>query len=440
MTDESELSTVGAARPAERRLRRTLRPGQLRLRTLILIRWIAAGGQTTTVLTVHFGLGFVLPLDLCLAVIATTVVSNLVLMRRRARRARLDDREAAALLGFDLLQLGVLLFLTGGLLNPFAILIIAPVMVSATILSRGATIALTCLALACITLLALYHEPLPWEIGIFELPPDYVLAIWTALAVALVFLSTYVWSVADEARRMSDALAETQASLARAQRLSALGGLAAAAAHELGSPLATIAVVAKELSSEVPPDSPIAEDVALLLSQSARCREILALLAERPETSGGEPYERLPLSVLVESAAANYRSEDIEIEVVRDPLASGAEPIVSRSPEILHGLGNLIQNAAQFAQTYVEIRLAWDDGRVRVVVHDDGPGFPPALFAAIGEPYISTRAARGEHMGLGIFIAQVLLERAGAELSFRNREGAEVAIVWPRSILEGLRP
>src|SRR3546814_9612129 len=147
MTDESELSTVGTARPAGRRLRRALRPGQLRLRTLILIRWIAAGGQTTTVLTVHFGLGFVLPLDLCLAVIATTVVSNLVLMRRRARRARLDDREAAALLGFDLLQLGVLLFLTGGLLNPFALPIIAPVMVSATILSRGAPIALPRLAL-----------------------------------------------------------------------------------------------------------------------------------------------------------------------------------------------------------------------------------------------------------------------------------------------------
>lgn len=237
---------------------------------------------------------------------------------------------------------------------------------------------------------------------------------------------------------MSDALAATHTSLARQQRLSALGGLAAAAAHELGSPLATIAVVAKELSREVPPGSPLAEDVELLLSQSDRCRDILAGIARTPETRSAEPFDRLPLSQLVEAAAEPYMGKGIEIDIIIEDDVAGEEPVLGRSPELLSGLGTLIQNAAQFARRGVTVTLRWDDRRVAVAIQDDGPGFPPAVLAAIGEPFISTRASDGEHMGLGIFIAQTLLARLGAELFFANlpEGGAEVVIRWPRAILE----
>ncbi len=410
----------------------------VRLRTLVLIRWIAAVGQTVTVLAVHFLLDFRLPLVWCLLAIAALALSNLVLSYRGTVHRLLADRDAASVLGFDLVQLGVLLFLTGGLTNPFAILILAPVLVSATILSRTATVALTALAVAAITVLAFRHLPLPWAPAELVLPLPYILGIWTALAVASVFISTYVWSVAEEARRMSEALAETQASLARAQRLSALGGLAAAAAHELGSPLGTIAVVAKELSREIPPESPLAEDVALLLSESERCREILAELARRPEAGEGAPFERLPLSGLVGEATEVPRREGIAVEIAVEEGVRGSEPVVARRPEILRGLANLVQNAVQFAHARVILDLYWDERTVRVTISDDGPGFAPSVLAALGEPYVSTRAETGEHMGLGIFIAQTLLERAGATLRYTNRNGARVVVTWSRDALERL--
>ncbi|MGH6619913.1 MAG: ATP-binding protein, partial [Alphaproteobacteria bacterium] len=236
----------------------------------------------------------------------------------------------------------------------------------------------------------------------------------------------------------SDALAATHTLLARQQQLSALGGLAAAAAHELGSPLATIAVVAKELSREIPPGSPLAEDVDLLLSQSSRCRDILAGIARTPETRSAEPFDRLPLSQLVEAAAEAHMGGPVEIDIIIEDDVVGDEPMLGRSPEILSGLGTLIQNAAQFAASTVTVTLRWDERDVVVGVQDDGPGFPPAVLAAIGEPFISTRASDSGHMGLGIFIAQTLLARLGAELFFANLEagGAEVVIRWPRVILE----
>jgi two-component system sensor histidine kinase RegB len=414
------------------------RRGRLRLRTLIMIRWIAVMGQSLTVLIVHFGLGFALPLVLCLSVIAALAVSNALLTLRRVAASRLDDRTAALLLGFDIVQLALLLYATGGLQNPFAILVIAPVMVSATILSRAATIALTLLAVASITVLAMFRTALPWAPEPLMLPAVYVLGIWTALAVASVFFAAYVWSVSEEARRMSDALAATQTSLARQQRLSALGGLAAAAAHELGSPLATIAVVAKELSREVPPGSPLAEDVELLMSQTDRCRDILTGIAQTPEARSAEPFDRLPLSQLVEAAAEPHMGHGVEVEIVIEDDAEGEEPVLLRSPELLSGLGTLVQNAVQFARSEVLVALRWDDRAVTIAVEDDGPGFAPAVLAAVGEPFISTRAGDSEHMGLGIFIAQTLLAGLGAELSFANRRegGAEVVIRWLRAILE----
>jgi two-component system sensor histidine kinase RegB len=409
----------------------------IHLRSVLLIRWIAAAGQLATVLIVHFGLDYALPLLMCVIAIVVLVASNLAITMMRSMRGRLADGEALALLGFDAVQLTCLLYLTGGLANPFGILILAPVVVSATILSRRATITLTGVALIAITVLAYLHLPLPWSPDSLSLPLPYILGIWTALAVATVFISTYVWSVAEEARRMSEALSETQAALARAQRLAALDGLAAAAAHELGSPLATIAVVTHELSREIPADSPIAEDVSLLVSQSERCRDILADIAAQPEDRGGIPFERLPFTVFLQEAIDDATGGSIETMLEVAEELAGEEPQIDPWPAVLRGLGNLIQNAEQFARSRVALIAYWDAQNVNVTISDDGPGFPQSVLAAIGEPYISTRTERGDHMGLGIFIAQTLLERSGASLRFSNKGGAEVAISWPRTMLEG---
>ena len=239
---------------------------RISLRRLVLIRWVAIAGQAVTLLVVHYGFDFRLPLLPALAIVGCSVLLNLFITLHRRAATRLGEREAAVFLGYDLLQLGILLYLTGGLQNPFAILILAPVTVAATILSLRPVIGLAVFAVAAITLLALWHMPLPWRGVAPVFPPELVLGLWTALVLATVFIAGYTWSVAQEARRLRDAVAATQLALAREQRVSAVGALAAAAAHELGSPLATIAVVARELVRDLPADSPHGDDAQLLLS------------------------------------------------------------------------------------------------------------------------------------------------------------------------------
>ena len=280
--------------------------------------------------------------------------------------------------------------------------------------------------------------PLPWRGEPLPFPPELVLGLWTALVLATVFIGGYTWSVAEEARRLRDAVAATQLALAREQRVSAVGALAAAAAHELGSPLATIAVVARELVRDLPAESPHSEDAQLLLSQSERCRQILAQLAHHPAEEGASPYTRLPISALVEAAGALYHDPRVRLIFATTGEPADAEPLVRRSPEIMHGLNNLIQNAVQFARSEVSVTIHWDKASVTVEVADDGPGFPANLIGRLGEPYLSTRAGDANHMGLGIFIAQSLLERSGAELVFDNlaEGGAHVVISWQRANLE----
>jgi two-component system sensor histidine kinase RegB len=416
--------------------------GRISLRTLVPIRWVAIAGQAITILTVHYGLGFRLPLLPALSVVAGSVLLNLLLILLRKAAVRLGERDAALCLGYDILQLAILLYLTGGLQNPFSILILAPVTVAATILSRRPVIALSSFAVAAISVLALWHEPLPWRTEPLVFPPELVLGIWVALVLATVFIGGYTWSVAQEARRLRDAVTAIQLALAREQRISAVGALAAAAAHELGSPLATIAVVAKELVRDLPDDSPHAEDAALLLTQSERCRRILAELSHHPEHDGGSPYTRLPISALVEAAGALHQDQGVKIIFATAAQSAPAEPLVRRSPEIMHGLNNLIQNAVQFARREVSVTSFWDRTTVTVEIADDGPGFPLHLLGRLGEPYISTRAGAADHMGLGIFIAQSLLERSGARLIFDNLSdgGAHVAISWNRANLEMSEP
>jgi two-component system, sensor histidine kinase RegB len=411
--------------------------GRVRLRTLITVRWIGIAGQVLALGIVRYGLGYPLPIGWAIAAVGASAALNLWLTARRRGSPLLSDRMAALQLGYDLLQLAVLLYLTGGLGNPFAVLILAPVTVSATVLSRRSTISLSALALVIVAFLARFHLPLPWFDAEFHLAPLFLLGLTLALGTAVLFIAAYVLSVSEEARRMSDAFSATQMALDRERRLSAVGALAAAAAHELGTPLGTISIVAHEIARELPSESPLAGDIALLQSEAKRCRDILAELAARP---GGEdrPFGPLPLAAVIETAATPYRRSTVSFRIE----SAGEIPALPPSPELSHGLGTLLQNAFEFARGEVLVRLSADAERVQAAITDDGPGFDPALLDQLGTPYISTgpvgRRSLGEHMGLGVFIAVTLLERTGASLRFGNRPsgGSEAVVSWQRAGLE----
>lgn len=425
---------------------------RLRLRTLVGLRWAAVGGQMLALLAARFLLGFDVPLLACLGVIVLAVLFNLALVLGLPPQRTLRQWEASLQLGFDILQLGLLLLLTGGVGNPFTVLLIVPVILGASTLEGRHPYALTGLAVAVVVALAAVADSLPWLGGTpLILPTLYHWAAALAVIVGIVVASTYARRAAAEAARMELALHAAETVLSREQRLSALGGLAAMAAHELGTPLATIAVVAKEMARECPPGS-LREDAELVSSQAQRCRDILRRLAETPETDD-VVHARISLSQLLEEAAGVEGGEvleDVEEDVRVEWTVVGPPdtdpPDLVRHPEVGPALTSFIENAMDFAKSEVRLVGRYDDQFVTVEVRDDGPGFAPEIFAKLGEPYVTSRPS-GENspsghlgMGLGFFIAKTLLERTGAEVGFRNARGggAVVSIRWPRSVIEAL--
>ncbi len=419
---------------------------RLRLDTLVKLRWLAVAGQSAAVLFTHLALGFPLPLGWCFLVIAVSAWLNVALRIRYPLSERLNERSAATLLGYDIVQLSALLYLTGGLQNPFAMLLLAPVLISATTLPPPLTTALGALAAALAALLAIVHQPLPWFAGeALAMPRAYVAGVWFAIALGIAFTGVYAWRVAQEARDLAQALAATELVLAREQHLSQLDGLAAAAAHELGTPLATITLVARELQRSALKDGPFAEDIALLNDQATRCRDILGKLTSL-DHEPGDPLSTLPLRQLVEEIVAPLRAFDVEIEA--SFAGDGEAPRCRRNPGMLYGLENLVENAVDFAQARVAIEGRWTTTTVELAIRDDGPGFAQDVLMRLGEPYLRSRAdarrAKGDEsgagLGLGLFIAKTLLERTGASLDMANaappEPGAVVRVVWPRSLFE----
>lgn len=423
-------------------LDRTL-PQRLRLSTLIKLRWLAVAGQTAAVLFVAYWLKFPFPVSICLGLIAAAAWLNLYLGWAYPPAARLTPMAAFAVLTFDVLQLAGLLYLTGGMTNPFAILVIVPAIISATSLPMRLTAALACIVIICVSLLAFFHLPLPWYEGV-ELSTPFVLVAGTLASVmaSLVFTSIYVWRVAEEARLLAGALAATELVLQREQHINTLDGLAAAAAHELGTPLATIMLVAKELDIAMAAGSAHKEDVELIRSQAARCRDILQRLSNRSIDSE-DHLTRLPVTSLIEEVVDPHRIFGTAIETLAGSRA-GAEPVLLRNPGITYGLGNLIENAVDFAKGKVFIESGWSATEITVKIHDDGPGFPPDILDRIGEPYAQSRFGPerkgGGGLGLGLFITKTLLERSGAQLKFSNsgkpNEGAVIRVSWPRKLLD----
>jgi two-component system, sensor histidine kinase RegB len=416
----------------------------VRLDTILRLRWLAVLGQLATIFIVVQGLEFDVPVIPCVAIIGLSALLNLVLQMAFDPMRRLEPAYAAALLALNIVELAGLLFFTGGLQNPFSFLFLAPVLISATALPIRLTIALGALAIACASALVFFHMPLPWEgEESLVLPPIYLFGVWLSIAVAIGVTSLYAFQVTEEARKLSDALAATELVLTREQHLTQLDGLAAAAAHELGTPLSTIFLISRELERNVNGNSPLAADLKTLREQAQRCRDILAKITQLSST--GAPFDRMPLSILIEELAAPHRDFGINIKV-RIAVAGTREPVGTRNPAILYGVGNILENAVDFARTTVEVNAWWNTETVEIVVSDDGPGIAPDMLKRIGEPYLSRRRSadetQSEHhgLGLGVFIARTLLERTGARVSFTNRtfpdHGAVVQIAWPRSRFE----
>lgn len=424
-----------------KQLSETRNANHLRLRTLIRLRTLAIIGQCIAVVSVAYGFGFPLPIASCFLLIACLALLNLALRLVYPANHRLSPTMSTIVLGLDILQLGALLYMTGGLENPFSILICVPVIIASASLPVRNIIALGVIAVTAVTVLAFFHLPLPWypEIA-FDAPLLLVTGMWIAIVSTSAFAAFYAYRVSAEAGELADALVATEFALQREQHLSALDGLAAAAAHELGTPLATITVVAREMERALGNDERFGEDVQLLRSQSERCRDIMRRLATLSSTE--EAYMRqLPLSSLVEEVIAPHREFGVEISV-KHQESTGKEPIGHRNAGIVYGLGNLVENAVDFAHSAINVHTASDTDTVSITIDDDGPGYAADVLPRIGDPYV-TRRPRGNKpsaggLGLGLFIAKTLLERSGAELKFSNENGggARVEVIWPRAAME----
>jgi len=414
--------------PAGQRLRLLPGPGPIRPRRLIFARWIALAGQAAAAAGA-WSLGARFPLMPVALVMAAAVVMNL-LLATRAKRA--DSSHALAQLAFDTLQTGALLTLTGGIGNPFALFALAPLTIGATVLPLRHILALAATTMAMLLVMTTLGVPLSF-LPDTPLRPDVALHIGRVLELFIggAFFAACVYAVSADLRATSDALAATQMGLAREQRLQHLGGVVAAAAHEMGTPLATIKLIAAELADEFADRPEIAGDLAELRRSVNRCRDILRSMGN----TGKDDLllHSAPLADVLEEAAAPHRQRGVQIAM--DLGAEGAL-IVQRDAGLIHALRNLIQNAVDFAASTVDIRATREGGQITVEIRDDGPGYPPHLLGRLGEPYLSTRRAGSatgpyEGMGLGLFIARTLLERSGGSIAFFNDKGAVSRVSWP---------
>ncbi len=434
------------------------RSNWLRMRTLTNLRWLAIVGQAGAVILATSFLGLTINIGLAMLAIGASVLFNTVAMVRFPRNRRLSENQVMATLIFDMTQLVALLFLTGGLNNPFALLILAPVTISAATLRLRAILVLGSFAIVMITFVATVNLPLMTQAGVvLRMPSLFVIGFWVALVIGVVFLSSYARRIATESQVMSQALLATQMALSREQKLTDLGGVVAAAAHELGTPLATIKLVSTELVEELADNRELMDDAKLIRLQADRCRDILRDMGR----SGNEDQHLrfAPISAVVDEAAEPHsqRGKTIEYSARANKFSESKQPTIARKPEIIHGVRNLIQNAVDFADNTVWVDVRWTDDIVKITVADDGPGYPPELIGLIGDPFLRKRARKNatpprpgySGMGLGLFIAKTLLERSGGTLKFSNgtdpflnaserslRGGAIADIIWQRATIE----
>ncbi|MBL8773589.1 MAG: ActS/PrrB/RegB family redox-sensitive histidine kinase [Phenylobacterium sp.] len=438
----SSLDTAAPNAPQDVWDTADIRRGHLRVRTLVNVRWMVIVGEAVLVAAMAFLLRYDAPYLACAGVIAAGAAINLATRVSGPMQRVMADREAIGQLSIDVLQLSAVVSLVGGTANPFVLLLIAPVTLAAATLPLRPLLFVAGLASAASMLLAIVYLPYPGSER-FSLEFRVIAGVANIAGIALV--AGYVRQSVVEAARISLALDVTQTVLAREQRLSALGALAAAAAHELGTPLATIAIVAKEMAREAQ-TATVKEDAELLIAQAERCREILKRLTATPDRASDAVHERLSLRQLVQEVIEPHANASKEVRV--EAIVTGAKdlkaPDVRRLPEITHAFTTFLENAVDFARSEILVSARFDADTITIEVRDDGPGFAPDILAKLGEPYVTSRpgaeGSRTGHvgMGLGFFIAKTLLERTGAEVTFHNAKprGAVVAVRWPRSRVE----
>ena len=427
----------------------------IRLRTMIFIRWVAISGQLAAIIIAYQYFDLALDLSLCFFAVGISVLANITASLFFPESKRLSELENVFMILFDLFQLAFLLYLTGGLNNPFSFLLVAPVVVSAAALKRQSTIIIGSAAILIVTLLSTFFVPLENQAGkLLSIPDIFLFGNWIAIITGVVFLAFYSTRVTSELNTMSDALFATQTALSREQKLTDLGGVVAAAAHELGTPLATIKLTSSELIEELKNFPELLDDALLIRDQADRCGNILNSMG----STGKDDLQmhQALLAEIIREAAEPHSKRGITIETkISDDHKGGIdEPHLIRRPEIIHGLRNMIQNAVDFATSKVWVESSWTKESIIIVIADDGYGYPANLLGRLGDPFLTAKIGKQnrqgyEGMGLGLFIAKTLLERTGAKISFTNGRrnqisnhskvepsGAIVEINWPRNKVE----
>lgn len=448
MSDPPPMDGLDTARPADAQDvwdSAAIRRGHLRVRTLVTLRWVVIAGEVALLAAMAFGLHYPAPYFFCAVVVAAGAFVNVLTGVASPPQRVMGDNEAVAQLSLDVLQMAFLLGLIGGTANPFVLVLLAPVTLAAATLPLRPMLVVGGLATVLSLVLAVVSLPYPSMHPETRLTLEFRLAAAIANIAGIALVAGYVRQSVVEAARMALALDVTQTVLAREQKLSALGALAAAAAHELGTPLATISIVSKEMAREATTPQ-VKEDAELLISQAERCREILKRLAATPDKASDEVHERLSLRQLVQEVIEPHANASKEVRV--EAIVTGAKdvktPDIRRLPEITHAFTTFVENAVDFAKSEILVSARFDADSVSIEVRDDGPGFAPDILAKLGEPYVTSRpgaeGSRTGHigMGLGFFISKTLLERTGAEVTFHNAKprGAVVAARWPRALVE----
>ena len=399
-------------------------------KTLVNLRWIAIFGQIAAINLVYSYLNLSFPIVETHIVILFGLVTNMVL-QFKIKANQLKDIYSSLFLIYDLIQLSFLLYLTGGILNPFSLLLIVPAIVSSTFLSMGTTIILGIVTISSLVVLTKFYLPLPGLAEhVFIFPTFYLLGTLISIIIGLIFISYFGIKFSGETKKRSEALTKLQHVIAKEYELESLGGQAAAAAHSLGTPLSTITVVATELKKEIGENSKHSKDLDLLISQSKRCGDILKQISQK-QIIDDKFISAVKLEDLLEEIITSFQ-DTTEKDIILITSKDNNKINIKRSPEIIYGLRNFIGNAVKFSKSKIEINLTSNNKNIDININDDGPGFPEDIISILGEPYIKTKSKEisgKSGLGLGTFLGKTLLERRGAKLSFSNKSISGAALV-----------
>ena len=388
------------------------------LSNLIKIRWIAILGQFLAIILVHFYFNIHINVIACLSIVFVSTLINTYSFYTNKNNNYLSDKEAFYFLLFDTIQLGILLYLTGGIHNPFSLLLIAPLIISASYLPMVYSIILLLLSISMAVVISNFYIPIDWNEP-FNIPKLFSYGLTLSLIISIIFIFIYVYLFANSSRKISTALTETKSALSNQRKLSEIGSLSAAAVHELSTPLNTIFLILNDLKDEdsVKNNNDIKKEIDLLKSQADRCRNILLTLSKNPENLKDNFFNQTKLSNLVKINYDKFNNRNINLSI--NLMNDKEEPFILFKDEIVYGIGNIIQNAIRHALTEIIINIFWNKFEFVIQIIDDGEGFKNEIFDQIGNPYINKS---GSGMGLGIFIAKNLIENIGGSIDFINKK------------------